>query len=178
MPDGSARGLPHFHPVVFDVDPDALSEHDLHDYWVSRGRGHQVRLQPIETVDTGADADPDAWEWAGASPVDADGRSPAPYLAKGPAAVASAASLDAADLRAVADAHLDLGDTPVESGADLPALDTEGVAGVDAHPAAVRLAAFFWACPFSRVAPKPSWADEEDGVKALREAVETGAVDS
>lgn len=177
VPDGSARGLPHAHLVMFDVDAAALAarERDLHDYWAThRGRGHQVDVLPMTATESGADADANAWEWTGSSPVDADGRSPATYLSKGPAGVASAAALNATELRAVADAHIELEAAPVEPGPgpDLP-VDVAGVEGVNAHPAAVRLAAFFWASPFSRVAPKPSWADEDDRVAALREAVET-----
>lgn len=172
VPDGSARGLPHAHLVAFDVDADTLSEHDLHNYWCeARGRGHQVNVLPITTTNTGAGADADAWEWAGSSPVDAVGRSPATYLAKGPDAVASTAALNTTELRAVADAHVELGAAPVEPGLgpDLP-VDVDGVEDVGAHPGAVRLTAFFWANPLSRVAPKPSWADEDDRVAALRRA--------
>lgn len=42
-----------------------------------------------------------------------DGRSLAPYLAKGPAAVASTAALNAANLRAVADSHFDVEAMPI-----------------------------------------------------------------
>ncbi|WP_232702817.1 hypothetical protein [Halobacterium wangiae] len=172
--DVSARGLPHVHVVVFGVDAAALVEHraDLKDYWAThRGRGHQVEVQPLRATATGPGASSEAWTWADAAPEDADGCSPAAYLAKGANALASAADLDAGERRAMADAHGALGDVEVEPGRgpDLP-VDVTGVEGVDVHPAAARVGALFWALPCTRVVPKPSWADAPDSVPAIRGA--------
>lgn len=133
----TSTGLPHVHVAVFGVDgEDLAAEVDaLRSYWLGRGRGHQVQVQPIRRVGPSV-ADPLAWRWANAGPPtpasDRAGCPPAVYLAAGPRALARVAGCDADDLRGLAAAHR--------------SSDEAAEAAVDGRAAeAVRTAAWYFA---------------------------------